>query len=434
MSAFTIPESVLGIPLYVPSQYNYFAVDPAAMPNGDPCLIVNGAVSDQYKAFIPAPTWSQDILNAGDNVAGRHWSMSCWLKLSNLTSLVANSVMLGCSAYESVTPFNSTSNVGFPFVLGTHSVSAGVIDFKRECLNNVASPPSSKIIELAPDFSQFQDYWFLLVVTVDQQGIAGAWNTVGNMYVDSHPEAFVADTAGGSSPSGAFLPRKYLHIGAYHSGGVGRNDQWRIGKWAFHDHVLSAAERMSMWQAMYGAPPRVYTDSFNRASLGNNWKLITGTAFDISGNEARGSGQTIRLMMYVRDLGQPNMYSQVVLRSVSDLQIAPLVRCGAYGTAAGYSGAYETGAGATPWRISRNQVVIGNSAGAAPSAGDLIRMEAITNGSNNVDLNLYRNGTLMHTMTDSSGSKLLTGSNAGLYLRGQIATPVLADDFECGTL
>lgn len=433
MSAFTIPEVVLGVPLYVPSQYNYFTIDPAAMPNGDPCLIVNGAVSDQYKAFIPAPTWTQDILNAGDNVAGRAWSMSCWLKLSNLTVGVANAVMLGCSAYESGTPFNSDRNTGFPFVLGTDT-NVSIIRFKRECLNNVASPATAKIIEFLPSFSGFQDRWFLLVITVQQNGIAGSWNTVGNMYVDSHPEAFVSDTAGGSAPSGSFLPRRYLHIGAYHSGGVGRNDQWRIGKWAFHDHVLSASERMSMWNAMMGGPPYTFTDNFNRASLGSNWVLLSGTAFDILSNEARGTGQTIRAMMYAPDLASPNHYSQFLLRSASDLQVAAVVRCGPYASSVGYSGAYEAGVGATPWRISRSLTSIGSAAGSAPVAGDVIRLEAITNGSNNVDLNLYRNGTLMVSVTDSSVSKILTPSNAGLYLRGQIATPVLADNFECGTL
>lgn len=429
MASFTMPEEVLGIPLWVPARYNYFQIEDDAMPNGDPCLVVNGAVSDTYKAFMAAPTLSPDnIFNTGD-AAGTDWAMSCWLKLSALGASGSGDIMLGVSTRTSNGAFVNDRNVGHPILLGPSGTTG--YQFFREVLNNVSSPASARACLVSGEWVAFQDYWFLFVINVSVSG--GLVTTAA--YLDSYADAQASDSAS-QGISGSYSTGRYLHLGAYHSGGVGRADQWRIGKWAFHDHALTAAERQSMWSEMYGPGPFVYTDDANRASLGTNWRAVPSwTAPDISGNQFRASGFN-RRMYYVRDLGSSNQYAKLttINHPVSGV-CKPMVRCTPFAGSVYYDGGYNSATG--NWEITRSGTAIATAATPDPTPPYTTIIESETNVSNNVDLRVYEivagSPTLRLSFTDTDAARILVGKNAGMTLSTG-GVDALADDFECGTL
>lgn len=431
---FTIPEDVLGVPLYVPQQHNYFEIEDGGMPNGDACLVIRGDLSTDYKAFMRAPIMTpSDICNLGDLTLQDEWAMSCWFKLSNLTGTpVDSAMMLGCSGYSSSAPASWTAdrNPGFPFALmATNTVNT--VRWAREPLNNIASPASSKTMIMTPSFQLFQDYWFLVVINIT---VVPLTSVTSSIFMDTYNNALTSDSAGGSAPGGSYsgVPR-YLHIGAYHNGGVGRADVWRMGKWAFHDHALTIAERLAMWQAMMGTD-HLHTDDFNRASLGVNWQSMF-SSFTIDTNRAfaTSASSTDRNMIWTQDLGTPNMYAEV-LNISNGYWTMPMVRCGSYGANTYYKGGYSNFN--NRWEINRSGTAIATSVAAAPSYPVTLRLEAVTDGSGNVGLSLYADGVLKLSHTDSDAGRILTASNAGLALKARTTSPLdaIADDFVCATI
>lgn len=430
MTTFTIPEDILGIPLFVPTIYDFFDIENPGMPNGDACLVVRGDLNDGYKAFIPAPVFAEphNFFHTSDLLTGRQWSMSCWLKLENLAVSSTEGLMLGCSTqYSTSNAWADNKNTTFPFAL----VVSGTNGFRvfREPLNNVASPNHFKVNNFVGSWQAFQKYWFLFVIT---QQTTGSFVQTVNAYMDTYPGAIAGDAeASGTAPSGSYQSPRYLHIGAYHAGGVGRGDLWRIGKWAFHDHVLTHAERIAIWQAMYGVS-HSHTDDFSGVTLGSNWHGVT--PFNFVSNQIQApSGFATRSMSWVRCLGSPNHYSQI--RAVQAGQrVCAAVRMGSYipGTTDCYSAGWD--AINVRWEIYRDTTLLTSIGTPTPSYPHTVRLEAETNGSDNVDLRLYHNGTLVLSVTDTDSSRRLLQSNAGVWLRGGNTAVSIADTFACGTL
>lgn len=434
MGAFTLPEEILGVPLWIPDAHNYFEVEDDSMPNGDPALVVRGDLSTDYKAFIRAPVLSpRNIFYTSEVEVGREWAMSCWLFLPTqlaATPAVPGAQMLGCSAYASGSMLSSGRNTAWPLILANTTVDDFALS--KEPLNNIASPQSAQIVRVNGSFRTFYGYWFLLVFNMVYNSVTPA--VEGRVFADTYNNALWSDTAGGSASSGSYILNKFLHIGAYNNGGVGRAGLWKIGKWAFHDHQLTIAERLAMWQGMYGAGAKVYTDDFNRASAGFDWQnLPSNSAFTIVSNQAVATGATFRNNAYAKDLGSPNMYCQVQ-RIQTGYWGMPTVRQGPIaGSSSYYSGGWSNFN--LRWEINRGGTLLASTtAGGAPSHPYTERLEVTTNLSGNVELNLYVNGVLKLSFTDSSASKLLVDSNAGMYLYGSAATSTIVDNFECGTL
>lgn len=439
MGSFTMPEDILGIPLWVPSFNDYFDIETGAMPNGDSCLAVRGDVSNAYKAFMAAPVLSpHDIFNVPDVVfttPPRAFSMSCWFKLSNLgTTPSGNPLMLGCTAEGAGSFFNGTGrNPGTPLILGPSGTNGWQL--YREPMNNIASPDNPKTISMAGSWENFQNYWHLFVFTCIQNGTTFATSDVqATVALDTYAIQASDSATGGSASGGPYTNPRYVHIGGYPIGSTGRADLWRMAKWAFHDHVLTQAERAAMWHAMYGTGPFVYVDDFNDSVVGLNWgALAFNSALIMSGTEAQSTSTTQTGGYWVRDLGTPNHYAQAVFTgSTSDLTKLVGCRLPPYGTGA-YAGGYWLGTSGNAWTLMRNNTGIGSISG-TPSYPCTVRLETQTNGSNNVDLRFYLNGSLYYSLTDTDASRVLTGSNTGLMLRGSSGITAKADNWECGTL
>lgn len=436
MTSLVLPEEILGLPLYVPSANNYFEIEAGGMPNGDPCLKVRGDLSRDYRAVMTAPTLSKDICNAGDTSASFEWSMSCWVKMSVLSTPPTNDIMFGCSNYSATAAglFGNTRNTNVPFLFGMNATTGAV--WFREVINNVVSPNDAKCIQAALSMNYLADHWVLLVFNHNNTGSVIQCN----IYADTIVTALVGDTAGNGLGPNPFIGPRLLHIGPASVGAQGRNDVWRMGKWAFHDHILTLSERQAMWQAMmWTAGHPTYTDDFNRATLGTRWVLIPTFVIPvITSNEVVGGSNTSRAIVYNQDLGGSNMYAQVSVTSkgtgTGPPIAGPMVRVVDFGASTSfYLGTYN----ATGYSIFRNGTVIASSGSVSqPSFPYTLRLEVETVAGDPV-LRLYANGSLVVTFTDTNVAKITTGQLAGLYVRGQTAPSTVVssvDNFQTALL
>lgn len=215
MSSYTIPEEILGVPLFVPDQYDYFSVEAGGMPNGDDCLIVHGDVSNTYKAFIFAPTFvGHDVLHSSLAVG----AMTVWFKAANTSAFgfPPQDIMIS----------PATRSGSFPWALCAGNGGSAITMNEDNNGREVA-------ISGVRDGTWHMFTW--------QFGLgSGGRGFIDNNASGSDGDAFVGATAAST----------YLCIGAYVSGYTGYDAEWRIGKLAFHDHNLNLTERSILYNAM----------------------------------------------------------------------------------------------------------------------------------------------------------------------------------------
>jgi hypothetical protein len=243
MASYTIPEQVIGVPLFVPDGYDQFSVVTGGMPNGDDCLRVRGDLGT-YKAFQKAG--SEDIFDnpANTSLVG---AMSFWIKspagptagTSNNNN--GNFVIITCESQAS--PVANT-NVGeyawqvFAFstaqVGGRRSSSTGTNQFTA----NLGTTPTRN------------DAWHLIVMN---------WG-ISAPKLEMYSDLDLTTGQTGARVTGAITATTplYLCIGGYGLGmGLGATGgQWaqdfQLGKLAFHDHALNDTERALLYYAMVG--------------------------------------------------------------------------------------------------------------------------------------------------------------------------------------
>lgn len=266
MATNTLPETVLGIDLFIPSAHNYFSVDSGGLPNGDSCLVVHGDVSRNYKAFIQAPVLSPDVFLNRINSTGT-WSMSFWFKGSNITySTVANSqVLFGVmtSRFTETGVLPRGGSVDWMWSISATTGTAGTsnpIRFRKPRCYGGGSPSYAEWSGFA---SPPPDKWIFVVI---EQTVSSASSSSGGgapCFIWTRAEDQVTETsnscsAGSIGSAASNLPNyadeQYFCIGAYSSESPiqSRDGEWRLGKLAFHDHILSLTERAMLFNSMVG--------------------------------------------------------------------------------------------------------------------------------------------------------------------------------------
>lgn len=246
MSVYTIPEEVIGIPLFVPPTNDYFQIENGGLPNGDDCLIVNGAVNRDYKAFQAAQSGPGSGIFTSR--AGPNWSVSFWFKCSATGTPDTSpsgmqqitNVLFGVQTIAGVVAYSTTdytflvvaANQGGLARIGICANTGGGIAYTNVCRDG---------------------NWHLIVITC---------TSTLDCYVDtdaSPPAALSSSRSGTVS-----MTEPYFAIGAYgeHANSRGYGEQWRIGKLMFHDHALTHAERISLVMAMGVAATLPYSGTY----------------------------------------------------------------------------------------------------------------------------------------------------------------------------
>lgn len=231
MASYVIPEEIVGIPLFVPSNHDFFLVEDGGMPNGDDCLIINGAVNRDYKAFQAAQTLTPNVFKSKTAIH----SQVFWMKAPStaVSNTNAGEHTMMCVDDATDGQLNPAFGPG-TWHIGAVSGGTGRITYKQ----------GASGLTLNIDGARTGD-WKMVTITND-----GTWCRA---YLDAVEAEVISATVAGSAISSTGL---MLCIGAYSDVGTlnGYEQQWRLGKWTFHDHVLNATERAILYNAMVSPP------------------------------------------------------------------------------------------------------------------------------------------------------------------------------------
>lgn len=248
--SYLIPEEIIGVPLFVPDEFDYFQVEAGGLPNGDACLIVNGAVSQDYKAFQPAPTLSPNLFRSRNT---NEWSCSFWFKAAagavTSTNGPHNNVLFSVQTRPGVSTYSNLGTYVWN-VVAYDEGGGGVNQRIAICASDAGGMAMTEVVR--------DGNWHLIVINVST-GAAGAIDC----YTDAsvNPPSALSSTKSGTV---SITDDLYFGLGAYgiHANSRGFGRQWRIGKLMFHDHKLTWSERIALMSAMGVAANLPYTGSY----------------------------------------------------------------------------------------------------------------------------------------------------------------------------
>jgi hypothetical protein len=271
MASYNIPESIIGVPLFVPDGNDFFSIEAAGMPNGDSCLVVHGDVSTNYKAYVAAQTVAPAIFT---NRYSGPWAMTFWIKSSNVahgansgyrSDAVIFGVMNATAANGSAGAYAGTiatqpagigsgpiliPDIGWVVCAQGGTTPHNTVGFIKQTTyrgSTGGGGSSSNASAAAP-----QDTWTMVTVNV---GLFVNNSVPGVATIALNDQAsVVGGTAGGYNSAITWPSDPYFCIGAYSdSDGTeidGRAGEYRLGKLAFHNHELDQTERSLLYNAM----------------------------------------------------------------------------------------------------------------------------------------------------------------------------------------
>jgi hypothetical protein len=258
MASYTIPEEIIGVPLFVPDAHDFFSIGAGEMPNGDDCLVVHGDVSPDYKAFQVAPVLSPNIFyDRTYNTVLNNMSIVFWLKCSPITfsgSGYNQSIMFAPMQYTAA-PSSITDPEWMRSVGGSGAnwvVHSGVSGANQPTIYKRSASSGGGA---SADFSWWTsdiptDTWTQIVMTPGTDVDSGLW-------VNDEAVRRASWTASGDGTFATLtVPNQFFTIGSFsdHPNLQGRADEWRIGKLSFHAGKLNLTQRSLLYNAMMFGP------------------------------------------------------------------------------------------------------------------------------------------------------------------------------------
>lgn len=257
MASHYLPETVLDLELFIPETNDFFSIDAGGMPNGDDCLTVHGNVSRNYKAFVNASTLTPNIfLSRSDGP----WAMSFWFKGANITYSTITVSQTLFAVMNSLCQNGGTDAGQVWTVSSTAGVAATANPIR---FHQQRSSPTTGTGSYDGSVLVAQNKWIFVVINKPFNTTGGSGNNaVGTMYTRAEdaeretPTTLTGAGSGSGSGSPGIGPGMKLCIGAYSDIGNanGRDGEWRLGKLAFHDHMLTLTERSLMFNSMVEVP------------------------------------------------------------------------------------------------------------------------------------------------------------------------------------
>jgi len=397
MASYTIPEKITGIPLFVPSDFDFFQVENGGLPNGDKCLIVNGAVNRDYKAFQAAQTLSPNLFKVR-NVAD--WSCSFWFKCAVATAVTSpsgfNNVLFSVQTRSGVASYSQLNT----YVWNVVATDQGGVARIGVCASDVGGTAMTDLVR--------DGNWHLIVINVTN-GSTG----VIDCYTDGHvdPPTALSSAKGGTVSISEDL---YFGLGAYgiHANSRGYDQQWRIGKLMFHNHKLTLAERIDLYESMTSTVWE-YTDPFTRAdsaSVGGLFNETGGSSgHNIVSNHVENTANSRADFWFGRSLSNDH-FVEIVYFAVG-VQYINFRGNSSGGTepTAYYRTQWTSAAGGTfeTWKVlSGTATSINVTTGVGTvAAGDTVKAEVIGSA-----IKVYVNGVQKVSFTDAS---ITTGGYVG---------------------
>jgi len=215
-----------------------------------------------------------------------------------------------------------------------------------------------------------------------------------------------------------------------------------VGYWSFEEGMGTKAGDMSGRGnngTIYAySPSTVATDNFNRSDvnpIGGNWTTITGWGnMKISSNTLTQSGasSTDNGAYWNANTFSTNQYSQAkasILATNNDMSLVVRVQTGVQTFYLANLGDWGGGSKVRFYKwVNTTGTNLKETVSASLSAGDTLRFEAV--GTNPTTLNMYKNGVLLDSITDSTTELQTTGA-PGLVM---YYTDGAWDDWEGGDM
>lgn len=242
MAAATIPEQVIGLPLFVPSGNNFFSLAAGAMPNGDDCLNILGATSNDALAIQRCSTTGTLGMIFGNALTtGDDYAMTFWIRVTDPGTPTGK--LFTCKDYQGAYVTGSVGGGGSSldrwWVAISESSGLCVLTFNRR--------QSRDAIHTRVLGTFTYGMWHMVTLNVAYGGAVNVLTL--DAYVDVLP-----GTTGNVTATGAFsvpmVGNPHFAIGGFASGFDGVNANVQLGKVAFFDHVLTLAQRTTLYDLM----------------------------------------------------------------------------------------------------------------------------------------------------------------------------------------
>jgi len=249
MASFTLDEQIIGIPLFVPDARGFFAIDSGGMPNGDNCLIVQGNVNSTYLAYQNVPTTVPPLFTTRNPA---DWSMSFWYKSGALPAVVNQRVLMTIG-----NPLANANTYSFGIAAGSanrlHTIHTTQLLLPTRygiqgsrTLNSTANQTGASVtgqIRTVDD-----NNWHLIVMNWPERTAAPGTPTA---YIDLDTVGSVGNSGSQlSAGSSVITTPQYFSIGCLSALQTALDIEYRLGKIAFHNHLLNATERALLYNSM----------------------------------------------------------------------------------------------------------------------------------------------------------------------------------------
>lgn len=251
--SYEIPELITGVPLFVPTANDFFSIEPGGLPNGDDCLVVHGDVSRDYKAFQPAQSLSPNVFLTRSAT----FSISFWINAGLITHDAGwrgDQVIMAVMNANMNTPSNLPQSLGSgmgdqgygqsPWLIVAHGSATGSncrIGMVK-ATHQYSFGSSGRVLEVSAPLPQNQ--WAFVVFQLS--GLSTSIDCYVNL------TQYAGSTSGGSGSQIGVAGNQYFCIGSYSDqpNMNGRDGEYRLGKLAFHNHLLSTTERSMLYYSM----------------------------------------------------------------------------------------------------------------------------------------------------------------------------------------
>ena len=254
MASYTIPESVIGVPLFVPDGNDRFSIEAGGLPNGDDCLKIAGNLGADYKAFMSAPEITPNIFRQTYSYTDttKTASIVFWAKFTSFAGMVApnnhrpDQTLIQCATGDWAPTADGNPSTGA--VLWNIEAAPTHITVARP----VGEPTTNDYHGCFSDTVTTGD-WHMFTVVLGYNESSGSlsWRST-EIYIDDNVSNTSTMNYETSTSGNLNLSNAKFCIGSYSDQGDCQSAaiEWYLGKFSVHAGYLNPTERALLYNAM----------------------------------------------------------------------------------------------------------------------------------------------------------------------------------------